>query len=111
VLTSLLIYQGLTISEVQRLKLYHIDIDAGIINVPRSRKLSKRSLEMHRSQQLLFYKYINEVRPKQEIESQDGFLLNKFGKPVTSQSVNSFVKTFKYLFPANSLIQLILERV
>ncbi|MGK0367975.1 MAG: integrase/recombinase XerD, partial [Thermoproteota archaeon] len=45
----------------------------------------------------------NEVRPNQETESQDAFLLNKFGNPVTSQSVNSFVKTFKYLFPNKQL--------
>jgi integrase/recombinase XerD len=103
VIISLLIYQGLTISEIEKLKLYHIDLDTGMINVPRSKTISKRTLPMQSSQQLLFYRYLHEVWPKQEIESQDAFILNKLGDPLQKQPVKSLIKSMKYLFPNKNL--------
>jgi integrase/recombinase XerD len=61
---SLFIYQGITRGELRNLTINDINFDEGSIYIKSSNTSKSRTLELRSSQVLLFYKYINEIRPE-----------------------------------------------
>lgn len=64
IIIGLLVYQGLTTSDLKRLELEHLELYKGKIYIPRGTIGNRRTLELKSWQVLEFIEYINEVRPK-----------------------------------------------
>ena len=103
VVISLLIYQGLTSAEIIRLTVDDVDLERGEVYIKGSRKLNERTLKLKQNQILLFYKYINESRPKLLREITAILIIGKLGNPSAVSSVNYIVNAFKTLFPERKL--------
>jgi integrase/recombinase XerD len=104
VITSLLIYQGITTDETIRLKVRDIDLEKGNIKIRPTRKLNGRTLQLKSTQIMLFYKYLNEVRPELAKNStNEAFLLNLRGSPITGEDVQYLIETMQNRFPGRKL--------
>lgn len=64
VLLGLLVYQGLTTSELQRLKVDDVQLYKGKIDILGSKKTNGRLLELRPHQMMGMMEYLNEVRPR-----------------------------------------------
>jgi integrase/recombinase XerD len=100
---SLLIYQGLRLTEVEQLRIQDIDLEAGTIYSKGMAKTLPRTLKMKPHQIMLFYKYIHEIRPKIISENTDQLILNIRGKAMSADSINYLIETFKSHFPDKNL--------
>ena len=103
VIISLLIYQGLTSTEICDLKLQHLDLDNGKIFIRASKKIGQRHLELHPKQYRLIDSYINDGRKKLLREPSDYLVLGKLGTHITTEGVNYVVSTLQGLFPDRHL--------
>jgi len=113
VIISLLIYQGLTTGDIVNLTLKDIDLEEGTIYLKATPKLNRRTLKLKPKQIMLFYKYINEERPKllkQEIDlsaeasaKADILILTKLGTPEVGHGFKNLFKPFKKQFPGRVL--------
>ena len=104
VIISILIYQGLTSEELIRISLPDIDLDSGTVFIRSTKKLNSRKLELHRTQIMLYAKYINDVRPLLiQKETNSYFILNKFGRPETTDNIHSLLHSMKLIFPTKNL--------
>jgi len=104
VITSLLIYQGITTDETIRLKVRDIDLEKGNIKIRPTRKLNGRTLPLKPPQIMLFYKYLNEVRAKLVKDATNKtFLINLRGSPITSEDVQYLIETMQNRFPGRKL--------
>lgn len=64
VIIGLLVYQGVTTSDLKRLELEHLELYKGKVYIPRGNIGNRRTLELKPWQVMEFIEYINEVRPK-----------------------------------------------
>src|ERR1700752_88790 len=64
VILGLLIWQGATSGEIDKMTLEHINLDQGTIYIPKSKRGAGRELKLFNNQILQLYKYIHEARPK-----------------------------------------------
>lgn len=103
VLINLLIYQGLTSDEIIRLNVQDVDLDAGTIYIKASTNLKNRKLELLPQQIMLFFKYINEIRPKMLRSTTDKLIITKLGKPIAVNSIHAMIEPLKPLFPDKNL--------
>jgi integrase/recombinase XerD len=62
VILSLLIYQGITTTDLGNLRLEHIQLEQGIINIPATKKSNSRTLKLEAHQVLSFQDYILTAR-------------------------------------------------
>lgn len=102
-IVSLLIYQGITSSEVCRIRVQHVNLDEGRIFIKESRDLSRRHLEIHPKQYSLFYRYINEDRKKLLKVDSDQLIIGTRGTPVTPEIVFYLLEQSKTMFPDRNL--------
>jgi integrase/recombinase XerD len=100
---SLLIYQGLRLTEVEQLRIQDIDLEAGTIYTRGMAKTLPRTLKMKTKQVMLFYKYIHKIRPEIISENTDHLILNIRGKAMSADSINYLIETFKNYFPDRNL--------
>ena len=63
VIVGLLVYQGLTTGEIERLHLQDVELDKGRLHVHPSAKSAGRVLPLDGGQVLAFYRYVQETRP------------------------------------------------
>lgn len=105
VIISLLIYQGLTRNDIVSLTLKDIDLEAGTIYIKADTKTNSRTLKLKPNQVMLFYKYIQEVRPKLDaLRSQSkNLILTKSGTNEKGEGISYLLETAKYLFPDRNL--------
>lgn len=103
VAVSLLIYQGLRLTEVEQLKVQDIDLEAGTVYSKGMAKNQPRTLKMKSQQIMLFYKYIHEIRPEIISENTNQLLLNIRGKALKADNINYLIETFKNHFPDKNL--------
>lgn len=103
VLLSLLIYQGLSCSEIERLQTKDVDLDTGTIYIKASANLNRRTLELVPKQMILFYKYLNETRPKLIRTTTDKLIISKVGKPISIDGINAMIQPLKALFADRNL--------
>jgi integrase/recombinase XerD len=100
---SLLIYQGLRLTEVEQLRIQDIDLEAGTIYTRGMAKTLPRTLKMKTHQVMLFYKYIHKIRPEIISENTDHLILNIRGKAMKADNINYLIETFKHHFPDRNL--------
>ncbi len=113
VIISLLIYQGLTTGDIVNLTLNDIDLEEGTVYIKATPKLNRRTLKLKPKQIMLFYKYINEERPrllKQETDlsaeasaKADTLIITQRGTPEAGHSFKNLFKPFKKQFPGRAL--------
>lgn len=106
---SLLIYQGLTRSDIVKLTIKDIDLESVTIYIKADTKTNSRTLKLRPNQIMLFYKYIHEIRPKLLKVSPIGgdlegaFILTKTGTPEKGEGISYLLETTKHLFPDRNL--------
>ena len=64
VILGLVIWQGATSGEIDKMTLEHINFEQGTIYIPKSKRGASRELKLFNNQILQLYKYIHEARPK-----------------------------------------------
>lgn len=64
ILLGLMIWQGATSGEIEKMTLEHVNLDNGTIYIPKSRRGAGRELKLYPNQILQLYQYINVIRPK-----------------------------------------------
>ena len=103
VIISLLIYQGLRLTEITKLRLQDIDLEAGTVFVRAMPRTMARTLKLRTSQVMLFYNYIHELRPKLLRTGTDRLVLTLRGSAENGEGINYLIETFKPLFPERNL--------
>jgi integrase/recombinase XerD len=105
IIISLLIYQGLTLAELVSLKIKDLNLENGSLHIKRSRTLNSRVLHLTPKQQDLIKIYLKRDRPyliNSDFHSEV-LLLNKLGRPISSDVVQYLVETCRVLFPNRKL--------
>jgi len=100
---SLLIYQAMTVSEIVRLKISDIDMDAGIIKITGGQLLTNRQLEIKPKQYGILHNYINNGRKKLLKCKTDCFSLGLTGMPDKVDNPRTLVESLKPLYPGRNL--------
>jgi integrase/recombinase XerD len=104
VIISLLIYQGLSSSELVRTQLEDINLDEGTIYVRSSKSISSRLLNIKANQIRLIERYITESRPELLGSSRnDSLLISMRGVSETVDGIHSMIEPLKGLFPGRKL--------
>jgi len=103
VAVSILIYQGLRLTEIEQLRITDIDLESGTIHTKGMAKTLERTLMMKTKQVMLFYSYIHEIRPRIITEDTDRLLLNIQGKAMKADNINYLIETFKDRFEGRNL--------
>jgi site-specific recombinase XerD len=106
VIISLLIYQALKTGEIINLKASDIDLEKGTIYIRRTRKSNARKLELKPNQVLVFYQYIQEIRPallEKNQKETDQLIINLRGQPETGEGINYLVETMRHKYPGRKL--------
>lgn len=103
VIISLLINQALTAPEISHLTLNDIDLKEGTVKVRPSRKLNGRVLPLKTKQVMLFYRYINEIRPKLLKEESESLIITAKGSGENGEGIAYLLETLRYLFPGRKL--------
>jgi len=103
VIISLLIYQGLRLTEITKLRLQDIDLEAGTIYIRAMPRTMARTLKLKTPQVMLFYNYIHELRPKLLRAGTDRLVLTLRGSAENGEGINYLIETFKPMFPERNL--------
>jgi len=103
VIISLLIYQALRLTEIERLRMQDVDLDAGTVYTGGMVKSLPRTLKLRSAQVMLFYRYIHEIRPRIIRQDTDRLILNIRGRAVKGEDINYLIGTFKNYFPDRKL--------
>ena len=103
VVMSLLIYQGLRQTEITRIRLQDIDLEKGSIYIRAMIRATARTLTLKPNQVMLFYEYIQKVRPELLKTETDRLVLTLRGTAESGEGISYLVETFKLLFPDRNL--------
>ena len=103
VIISLLIYQGLTRGDITKLTLKDVDLEQGTIYIKPTENTNRRTLKLKTNQIMLFYKYINEIRPKLQTVETDFLILTKAGTAEKGEGITYIMETSKYHFADRNL--------
>jgi integrase/recombinase XerD len=100
VLTGLLIYQGLLPTELESLRTTDVDLDKGTVYIKGTNKTNSRELQLKPKQIMLFYEYLQEIRPKLLKDNEsDKLLIGGRHNPVTAEDITKHVtRGFKGLY-------------
>jgi len=105
VIISLLIYQGLTAGEIQRLEVKEIDLEKGIIYIKSTPRSNSRTLKLKSNQIMILYKYTSEIKTKNLIDVHIADVLKNLLRPFkpyfTDRTLNA--KTIRQSVIANLL--------
>ena len=103
VIISLLIYQGLRLTEITKLRLQDVDLEAGTLFIRAMPRAMARTLKLKTPQVMLFYNYIHEIRPKLLRTDTDRLVLTLRGSAENGEGINYLIETFKPMFPERNL--------
>jgi integrase/recombinase XerD len=103
IITSLLIYQGLTNGDINNLELKNLNLEEASIYIKATRKTNQRTLKLHSNQIFWIMKYLSEDRPRLLKGITDRFIISKLGTVENGEGINYVVETMKYLFPERKL--------
>lgn len=93
IIQQILVYQGLTTSELVQLKVTDIDLEKCTITIAKSR-LNARVLELNAKQLLPLHNYISVTRIVLLNQQQSAFLLlSKTGKKIPSETLNGMLNS------------------
>ncbi len=98
VMIGLMVYQGLSTSDMKRLLVEHLKLYQGKIYIPRSRIGNRRELALKSWQVIEFMEYMNETRPqilkRRKIISEHLFIVSKNR---LTDTVSGIIKKLKYI--------------
>lgn len=101
IILTLLIYQGLQISEIERLTIQNINLKSGRIYIESSQVANARELALKPNQIMLFYEYLNQSR---EPNSTNSFLLSHTGKSHNKHEISKLITAnYKNLYTPRKL--------
>jgi integrase/recombinase XerD len=112
VIISLLIYQGITLSEFVQLKINDINLEQGTIKIKGGAYTNSRTIGLHSSQIMLLHQYINDIHPKLlqrsklsplRGEPERGLILTWVGTPENGEGINYLISTYKKQFPGRNI--------
>ena len=105
VLMSLIIYQAMHPQAMEALTVQDINLTTGSIYIKPTAKTNSRALHLKPNQVLLFYQYINEIRPKLLKESpSNAFLIGLRGEPMKGEDITKHVKrSFTETYPGRKV--------
>jgi integrase/recombinase XerD len=105
VIVSLLICQGLRLTELTNLRVKDVDLEAGTIFVRGMTRTMTRTLPLQTRQVMLFYNYIHRVRPRMlKKKTTDRLILTMRGTAESGEGIGYLIETFnKTLFPDRTL--------
>ncbi|MDP4267601.1 MAG: tyrosine-type recombinase/integrase [Bacteroidota bacterium] len=100
VLMSLLIYQGLKPGDIEILTVNDINLTKGIINIKATTKRNSRYLQLKAQQIMIFYRYINLIRPKLLGENRtDILIIGQTGNPLKAEDIIKLIsRNYRDLF-------------
>lgn len=110
VIRQLLVYQGVSVSEIVDLEVESIDLDKGSVRV------NDRSLKLKPQQTLTIYKYLKELHPKLIKHDDEALLLlSRTGRKLDKEHINSmsnkgYSKKFKPRIIRQSVIYQLLQQ-
>jgi site-specific recombinase XerD len=96
VITTLLIYQGLTVSEICNLQIEDVNLEKAEIYIKSSEKSKSRTLPLQAKQILLFLNYLKEDKPKliQHLQSENPIktlITGKFEEKIRPNVINKMI--------------------
>ena len=98
VMIGLMVYQGLSTSDMKRLLVEHLKLYQGKIYIPRSRIGNRRELALQSWQVIEFMEYINEARPqilkRRKITSEHLFIVSRNR---LTDTVSGIIKKLKHI--------------
>lgn len=105
VMLGLLVYQGVTTTELYKLEVSHIKLREGQIQVPGTKKSNERILQLESHQILELYDYVLQVR--KEIQEQSGQQTERLLiSPKGGEKISNYIQSlFKDLKKQNQQIQ------
>lgn len=103
IITSLLIYQGLTNGDIKNLELKDLNLEEVSIYIKATRKTNQRTLKLHSNQIFWLMKYLSEDRTKLLKTKTEKLIISKLGTPEGGEGINYVIETKKYLFPQRKL--------
>ncbi|WP_010520213.1 tyrosine-type recombinase/integrase, partial [Aquimarina agarivorans] len=110
VIRQLLVYQGLSVSEIVNIEVQHIDLEKGSVI------LNDRSLKLKSQQTITIYKYQQELYPKLVKHNDETlFLLSRTGRQLDKEHINSmtnkgFTRKYKPRVIRQSVIYQLLQQ-
>jgi integrase/recombinase XerD len=95
VIIGLLIWQGLTVSEVTRIKIADLDLENGTLFIESGKQNRERVLPLKPQQILLFYAYIHQDRIQllENKEDQGYLVLSSQGEQVVSSNISRMINS------------------
>ena len=97
VVLGLVVYQGLSTTELKKLQLNDVKVREGELHVPRTRKSNSRTMKLESQQIFDLYDYLQQVRPAylQQQKPTDKLLLNQTGSMRFDIIARAVVKQMK----------------
>lgn len=99
IILGLLIYQGVTTDELQRIKVNDIDLKNGKINVPGSKRNNCRKMELKSAQVLELQEYIKEIRTEITKQGTAQLIVSMKGSGNIKNSLYHMFKQVKRINP------------
>jgi integrase/recombinase XerD len=96
---SLLVYQGLRLAEIPRVRLEDIDLGSGSIYIRAMTRTVARTLSLKPNQVMLLHDYIGKVRPALLKTETDRLVVTLRGTVESGEGISYLVETFRPLFP------------
>lgn len=104
VIMTLLVYQALRPKEMAQIQIKDLDLENGEIHIRQTSKTNARILPLKSEQIMLFYRYINEVRPKLlKGKAAVFFIITQKGSAEKGEGIHYLIETFRPLFPNKKL--------
>jgi integrase/recombinase XerD len=103
VVMSLLVHQALRPKEIEQLKSEDLDLEKGEFYTKGTPKTNARTLPLKPEQIMLFYRYVNEVRPQLVKSETEAFIITQKGTPQTAEGIHYLIETFRPMFPTKRL--------
>ncbi len=103
VVMSLLVYQALRPKEIEQLKTKDIDLEKAELYTKGTPKTNARILPLKPEQIMLFYRYLNEVRPQLVKTKTEAFIITSKGTPQSTEGIHYLIETFRPMFPIKRL--------
>lgn len=99
IILGLFIYQGITMDELKRLQIAHVNLKAGRLFIPGNRHSNNRTLELKSFQVLDLHEYINQVRPAFLTCQTDQLFISAEGNENLKNSVHHLFRAIKRINP------------
>jgi integrase/recombinase XerD len=99
-MAGLLIYQGITTGELDKLTLHHLDLRAGTITLPESKRINQRTLSLEPAQMMDLYQYTITTRKEllilRKIETDQLFITLYKGQLLTTATTEIYKELKKH---------------